>query len=150
MVLHRRPDTNGVWSAKLPPGHTLDDIIALANAAGSIPTVRCKGRCQSACTVLPATPVEIARVEAKIGEPLTIRDDRTCTALDDNGMCRAYLVRPTVCALYGAAEGLMCEHGCETVDGRYLTYLEGVGFLMRDAARDGDHVPTWEGDDRCR
>jgi Fe-S-cluster containining protein len=29
------------------------------------------------------------------------------------GKCTAYDSRPLVCRLYGVAEGLRCEHGCE-------------------------------------
>ncbi|WP_031172687.1 hypothetical protein [Streptosporangium roseum] len=41
-------------------------------------------------------------------------------------------MRPTICRVFGATEGLACPHGCEVIEGRSLTMAEG--FALVDAA----------------
>lgn len=135
MTTKRRPDYNGGWVA------TERDV--LSTRAGDlalppIPDVECKGLCWEACSMVPMTPVEADRVSRDLGEPVTMLGDGRCNALTPDHRCRAYLNRPTVCRLYGGAEGLMCPHGCTTRNGKYLTYAESMGHIAESARRGGE------------
>lgn len=93
----------------------LDDLYA------RIPEVTCRGLCHDQCTVIGASGLErrrVAELGFTVGEPgPTVAAAVTgywsrCPALGPLNNCRVYTARPTICRLYGVAEGLLCEHGC--------------------------------------
>ena len=95
-----------------------------------IPKVVCKGLCYGACGPVPATGAERDEIHAltdrrvktepelfKDEPPRGIRilkstEDGTCLYLKKN-RCSVYAARPIVCRLYGVADGLRCQHGCQ-------------------------------------
>lgn len=106
-----------------------------------IPKVQCKGLCHESCTIAPAAKIEVKRVReacgsspfnyhgvfGKIGKGDGDVDIPSCKALK-GGRCSIYRFRPTICRLYGAAEGLECEFGC--VPERYLSRTEARAILV--------------------
>jgi hypothetical protein len=94
-----------------------------------VPSVSCKGLCYGACGPVPATGPERDEIRKLTGrrvktEPelfqnqhprgvriLKTSDDGTCGYLKKE-RCSVYAARPIVCRLYGASDGLRCEHGC--------------------------------------
>ncbi len=103
----------------------------------AIPAVGCKGLCHDQCTIIPVAPAEIQAIEAHTGRrvktlptitPPMMRpanDGLTCRYLKRQ-RCSIYDMRPMICRLYGAAEGLGCPHGCRPLG----------GMLSREVARD--------------
>ncbi|PRX66176.1 putative zinc- or iron-chelating protein [Nonomuraea fuscirosea] len=90
----------------------------------------CKGLCQEHCTSIAGGRREAQRM-AEAGFPLPtsvgalmrervsrVTEAEPCAALGDDGRCRAYELRPLICRLWGAAEGMPCEHGCVPEGGR--------------------------------
>lgn len=49
----------------------------------------------------------------------------TCSMLTEDGRCSQYEIRPMICRLYGAAEGIECSRGCKPIIG----FAEGVALL---------------------
>ncbi len=43
------------------------------------------------------------------------RDDGYCSYLTEDRRCSVHDVRPLVCRMYGAAEGLECPYGCPSM-----------------------------------
>lgn len=94
----------------------------------AIPDVACKGLCHDQCTIVPIAPAERTAIESHTGrrvkmlpmvKPLLMRpadDGLTCRYLK-RARCSIYEVRPMICRLYGAAEGLACPHGCRPLGG---------------------------------
>lgn len=112
---------------------------------GQIPDTGCKGLCQEACGPIAMHPYERARIR-RAGVDIPLPSDAvtelltsgsyTCPALME-GRCSVYDLRPLICRLYGAADDLRCEHGCEPAGGllpgdrarRFLTEtILGVGL----------------------
>jgi len=83
-----------------------------------VPTFRCKGLCQSNCSIISCSNWEASRAH-ECAQPNDVTDPYWCPFLSD-GRCSIYEIRPLICRLYGAAVGLECPHGCE-VDGELLT-----------------------------
>jgi hypothetical protein len=112
-----------------------------------VPDVGCKGLCHQACGPIDGGTRERVRM-ARAGYPLPTPSERrrvvalhqagierapNCPALTDNKRCAAYEIRPMICRIYGAAEGMRCEHGCTPVDGRPLLKDWEAGELIRAA-----------------
>ncbi len=114
-------------------------MTSLRELYAAVPAVACKGLCHDQCTVIPVAPVERAAIEAHTGRrvktlpmvsPPVMRpgdDGLTCRYLKRE-RCSIYEVRPMICRLYGAAEGLECPHGCRPVGG--LLSRETVAELL--------------------
>jgi len=80
---------------------------------GAVPRVVCKGLCTAACGPLFMSMLEAKQIEAVSGKAPHVTEDGTCGHLVA-GRCSVYEHRPTVCRMYGAADGQMvCPHGCE-------------------------------------
>ncbi|GAA1768568.1 YkgJ family cysteine cluster protein [Nonomuraea bangladeshensis] len=101
-----------------------------------VPDAGCKGLCQAHCHTIAGSKRESQRMEEAgfpglptAAGPLLrqrlskVTEAPPCAALGDDGRCRAYEVRPLICRLYGATEGLPCEYGCVPEGGR-LTEAE--------------------------
>lgn len=87
-----------------------------------VPEVGCKGLCVDSCTTIPMTVLERDQIEIAIGRAVTaspledghvlLGDVGAPCELLVLGRCTAYAQRPTICRLFGAADGLRCQHGC--------------------------------------
>ena len=105
-----------------------------------IPKVECKGLCYQSCTLIPATNIEIKRAKERLHynpfQPAKQAMEITkngkvppCKALK-NDRCSIYHIRPAICRLYAAAEGLDCPFGCKPED-KQLSKQEAYQ-LIRD------------------
>jgi len=87
----------------------------------------CDGSCWESCGPVPMGAAERARIAAAGVQipPLVelLRSGRMCPALSAFGRCPVYDVRPVLCRLWGAVEGMRCDHGCRPVGG-YLSDAE--------------------------
>lgn len=109
-----------------------------------VPDAGCKGLCQEHCTSIVGGKREAQRMteagfpiptshlatQREAGATLRLKHGLPCAALDDDGRCQAYRVRPLICRLWGAAEGLPCEHGCVPEGGR-LSDAEAALLIKR-------------------
>lgn len=111
---------------------------ALDALYGRVPELDCRGLCYSSCGPIECSERERGRLaEAGVALPTLaeyLAQDRagqtiTCPALA-LGRCTAYEVRPMLCRIWGAADGLPCPHGCRPLDGgRLLTDAEAYELL---------------------
>lgn len=101
-----------------------------------IPPFTCKGLCADACTAIPMSTIEYARLTELAGAPPGLTDEGRCSLLV-GGRCSQYRDRPLICRLYGASEGLPCPHGCAPAVP--LTDEQGAG-LLADVEQHGGPV----------
>ena len=112
-----------------------------------IPEVHCKGLCVAACTSIPIAPIELEQIEDVAAvvtsemDGLPVPSGTVMLGLAPGarcqllllGRCSAYDRRPTICRLFGAAEGIRCRHGCEPermmTDREASEIVEGVASL---------------------
>ena len=93
-------------------------IQALERIYAKIPKIQCKKLCQDTCNVVPATQLELDRIEKKSGkrfEPLgELPAKINCSMLAKDGSCSVWNIRPAICRMFGAADHklLRCHHGC--------------------------------------
>lgn len=98
-------------------------VAELQRLYDDLPDVHCKGLCADSCSVVMMSGLEEARLrergvdlsaDAVYRLVLDLADGGhpRCPALSPLNTCTQYDVRPLICRLYGAAEGLRCEHGC--------------------------------------
>lgn len=87
----------------------LDEIYA------EIPNIPdCTGECAEACGPIAMFKGEWDRVKRSHGRtPRLPRGSLTCPMLSATGKCTVYSVRPLICRLWGATEGLKCPRGCQ-------------------------------------
>lgn len=105
-----------------------------------IPQLECKGLCHESCTIIMASKIEIKRVKERLKgknpfnpalylnqmqEAETVKIP-VCSMLKEN-RCSIYSIRPAICRMYGAAEGLECPFGCQPK--RKLSPEEGRQLL---------------------
>lgn len=92
---------------KIPPK-------ALRDVWAKVPGMKdCKGLCSDSCGPIPVSSLERSILEERTGKELRADGPGFDCALLRNGLCTAYAVRPLVCRIWGAVEGLPCGHGCE-------------------------------------
>lgn len=100
-----------------------------------VPKVKCKGLCTDNCSVISCSTWEAKRME-RDGARVPHEDPLQCPFLSIEGKCSAYDSRPLICRLFGAAEGLPCEHGCE-VDGEPISDELGTDLANASIAIGG-------------
>ena len=115
------------------------DLNKLEAIYKKIPQLDCQGHCYKSCTVIPAETIEVKRAREKLSfNPFLISNRNienakltghvpACGALK-NKRCTIYSIRPTICRLYGAAEGLECAFGCQPKQ-KELTKQEAYALL---------------------
>lgn len=112
---------------------TLQDVYA------AVPSVDCTGRCAANCTAIWGTARErgnARRAGVDVLDPA--RPVGTfCPALTTEGRCGVWRSRPTICRLYGVAEGLECQYGCQPET--MLTKREAF-HLLNEAQRLGGKI----------
>jgi Fe-S-cluster containining protein len=103
----------------------------------------CDGRCWTSCGPLDMSDRERQRIR-QAGHRITPwreaqawRETYYCEALTAEKRCAVYEMRPLVCRLWGAVEGLPCVYGCRP-EGGYLSDLEGYR-LIAASMRIGGH-----------
>lgn len=114
-------------------------MTALDALYAELPEVGCKGLCESHCVrdTVEFSPVETMRVERETGvrvKPLK-QGVEPCAALH-RGRCTVHSIRPMICRLFGAADGMRCEHGC--LPTRWLTDQDMMRYLCA-AMQIGQH-----------
>lgn len=93
-----------------------------------LPRVACKRKCQECCGPIVMSAAEWARIVERLGYAPTVLAGGICPMLDrDEGKCTVHDIRPMICRLWGAADGMRCEHGC--LKGRPLSRSEAHRFL---------------------
>lgn len=118
-----------------------------------LPTIACKGLCENSCTAISMSTLEDARIGMR-GVDMPDKDAMRldlevanrngekyrCPALVD-GQCSVYDVRPMICRVWGVAESLPCEYGCQPDPG-YLsddaTFMLLAKALLIGGDPDGD------------
>lgn len=112
---------------------------AVRAAWDRIPDPGCTGRCHEACGPIAMTDTERAMIERRYRVRIEDMDVKpgtlSCPALGAGQRCGVYDLRPTICRLYGAADGLRCPYGCEPVGG-VLSRADAAGILREVAARE--------------
>jgi uncharacterized protein len=118
----------------LPGPEQARAALALIDAVNAtIPDAGCKGLCgQEECLhVVNFTPAERTRLPVDYPEWTHETRDDPCPLFDGH-RCTAYERRPSICRLYGVVDDphLRCEHGCEPVDGQWLTAPDTLAVLQ--------------------
>lgn len=101
----------------------------------------CDGRCWTSCGPIGMSDREHQRIR-QAGYKITPYrqamqhvETYRCEALSSSRQCAVYDLRPVVCRLWGAVEGMPCVYGCRP-EGGYLTDVEGY-WLISEAQRIG-------------
>jgi hypothetical protein len=103
----------------------------------------CDGRCWTSCGPIDMSDRERTRLRdagqriTPYRQALASLDTYWCEALTGDKRCAVYEMRPLVCRLWGAAEGLPCVYGCVPVGG-YLSD-EDAYRLIAESMRVGGH-----------
>ncbi|MFD8529476.1 YkgJ family cysteine cluster protein [Streptosporangium canum] len=113
---------------------------ALEALYAQVPDVGCKGLCHEACGPIGMNPREHQRIRERGVKIPHFKDalaelvetgDYSCPALDKDNRCTVYDIRPMVCHLWGATEGISCEYGCRPAEGDLLPDAEGYALMSQ-------------------
>jgi Fe-S-cluster containining protein len=101
----------------------------------------CDGRCWTSCGPIGMSDREGQRLR-QAGYRITPYQQAVqrvetyyCEALTEDKRCAVYEMRPIVCRLWGAVEGLPCVYGCRP-EGGYLSDAQGY-WLISESRRIG-------------
>lgn len=114
---------------------------ALDEIYSQIPSIpACDGSCADACGPIAMFKGEWDRIKRAKGHAPRLHPARplTCPMLSPTGSCTVYTVRPYICRLWGATQGLACPKGCEPE--RWLTREEAHEIFLRIQAVAGPEV----------
>lgn len=134
--------TREAKSIRLP----LPVLRAVEAVYARVPSANCKGLCHETCGPIPMTRFEHDRITARVGyrpPPMLATgegdgdDALRCTLLTPDNRCSVYDVRPLVCRLWGADEGMPCPWGCEPAGGRLSDVAAGELVVELDRATEG-------------
>jgi hypothetical protein len=123
---------------------------ALYDRVPAIPD--CDGRCWISCGPTDRSQREDQRIReagyriTPVDEALRRADTYWCEALTGDKRCAVYEMRPMVCRLWGAVEGMPCPYGC-VPEGGWLSDQEGNELLaesMRIGGSRFSYVPPGE------
>lgn len=138
----------GVYAAGMGLTRSQMDA-ALAELYAQIPAIPdCDGRCWTSCGPVGMSDRENQRIR-RAGVRITPYEKAManverfwCEALTGDKRCAVYEMRPMVCRLWGAVEGLPCVYGC-VPEGGYLSDAEGYR-LINESRRigGGPHAPV--------
>ena len=121
----------------------------LAELYARIPAIPdCDGRCWTSCGPVDMSWRERQRIRGA-GVRITPWEDAVasadtfwCEALTEGKRCAVYEMRPLVCRLWGAAEGLKCPFGC-IPEGGWLADAEAYRMIA-ESMRIGGHENSVE------
>jgi Fe-S-cluster containining protein len=108
----------------------------LAELYARIPAVPgCDGRCWTSCGPIDMSDRERQRIRAA-GTRITPYDQALagaerfwCDALTAGKRCAVYDLRPLICRLWGAVEGMPCVYGCVPEGGRWLSDIDAYRMI---------------------
>lgn len=106
----------------------------------NIPSIDCKGLCHDNCTIVSMESEEYKKLAISSGKVPAVNEEGMCDYLVKE-RCSVYDNRPTICRLYGVAEGLRCSHGCQP--DRLLTRDEAHDILRTVQMFFGDGRPRF-------
>ena len=102
----------------------------LAELYARVPAIPgCDGRCWTSCGPVEMSDRERQRIRAAgtritpYQEAMASPEQFWCDALTGGKRCAVYDLRPLICRLWGAVEGMPCVYGCVPEAG-YLTDVE--------------------------
>jgi Fe-S-cluster containining protein len=102
----------------------------------------CDGRCWTSCGPVGMSDRERQRIRqagykiTPYEQAMARIDTFWCEALTEGKRCAVYELRPMICRLWGAVEGLPCVYGCVPEGGRRLSDAEGY-WLIAESRRIG-------------
>jgi Fe-S-cluster containining protein len=107
----------------------------LAELYARIPAIpACDGRCWTSCGPIEMSDRERQRIRAA-GTRITPYDKAMadvegfwCDALTGDKRCAVYDLRPLVCRLWGAVEGMPCVYGC-VPEGGFLSDMDAYRMI---------------------
>jgi Fe-S-cluster containining protein len=107
----------------------------LASLYARIPRIPdCDGRCWTSCGPVEMSDRERQRIRAAgtritpYTQAMANAGSFWCDALTGEKRCAVYDLRPILCRLWGAVEGMPCVYGC-VPEGGYLTDAEGARLI---------------------
>jgi Fe-S-cluster containining protein len=108
----------------------------LAELYAKVPRIPdCDGRCWTSCGPIDMSDRERQRIRAA-GVRITPYDQAMasagrfwCDALTGDKRCAVYELRPLICRMWGAVEGLPCVYGCVPEGGRYLSDADAYRLI---------------------
>lgn len=101
----------------------------------------CDGRCWTSCGPIGMADRERQKIRqagyriTPYRQAMAEVDTYYCEALTGDKRCAVYDMRPMVCRLWGAVEGLPCVYGC-VPEGGFLSDAEGY-WLIQESMRIG-------------
>jgi Fe-S-cluster containining protein len=107
----------------------------LAEIYARIPRIPdCDGRCWTSCGPIDMSDRERQRIRAAgtritpYQKAMASPERFWCDALTGDRRCAVYDLRPLICRLWGAVEGMPCVFGC-VPEGGYLTDIEAYRMI---------------------
>jgi hypothetical protein len=115
------------------------------------PIPDCRGHCWVSCGPADISPWELKRLR-EAGHPITpnkIASNSTtefwCEALGPDGKCRAYVIRPLLCRIWGAVSWLPCPHGCQP-EGGWMRDADALRLIFEVTRLGGTGIPVTDED----
>ena len=125
----------------MAPHHVVD--AQLQELYGQIPAIPdCTGQCWTSCGPIGMSDRERQRIRqagirvTPFQQAMASLETYWCEALTGDKRCAVYDLRPVVCRLWGAVEGMECVYGCVPEGGRWLSEMDGYR-LIAEADRIG-------------
>jgi Fe-S-cluster containining protein len=120
----------------------------LAELYARIPRIPdCDGRCWTSCGPVGMSDRERQRIRAA-GVRITPYEKAMasperfwCDALTSEKTCAVYALRPLICRIWGAVEGMPCVYGC-VPEGGYLTDAEAYRLIAESLRIGGGRHPN--------
>ena len=106
----------------------------------------CDGRCWTSCGPIGMSDREQQRIRqagykiTPYRQAMAMVERFWCEALTEGRRCAVYELRPIICRLWGAVEGLPCVYGC-VPEGGWLSDAEGYR-LIAESRRVGNGEPA--------
>ena len=120
----------------------------LAELYARIPAVPdCDGRCWTSCGPIEMSDRERQRIRAAgvritpYRQAMASGERFWCDALTGGKRCAVYDLRPMICRLWGAAEGLPCVYGCVPEGGQWLSDADAYRLIAESMRIGGGPVP---------
>lgn len=120
-----------------------------------IPKMACKGLCWTSCGPIAMSTRERQRIRQlgveipRLDDARASKSDYYCPALTEDKKCSVYEVRPAICRVWGATEGLKCPYGC-VPEGSALKDAEAWKILRDATVVGGDEDGRYKNADMKR
>jgi hypothetical protein len=120
----------------------------LAELYARIPRIPdCDGRCWTSCGPVDMSDRERQRIRAAgtritpYQKAMASPERFWCDALTGDKRCAVYDLRPLICRIWGAVEGMPCVYGC-VPEGGYLTDVEAYRMIAESLRIGGGRHPN--------